>query len=288
MKKASYTVIFFSLLLLSIVMNVSSECVDVLPVIISDSGQITDEELSMLEELGWRNQVEIEDYLIVKTYCGNFLHAFADEVPLNSLLRDGYIEEIQYALWSKSSPEYNISYFGVSLTDKDFEAKGSTRNRDFDECLFQCAFSYSDIFDSTLATEDLNQLKVNEKYIFDAKYETEGVFIYYVTSCGDFVYYMPNPHITEVAYLMPYEEFCDLSKIVYENFDDSRGYGAQENVEDLYDLSKYKVGSVYIRRTIIMSCVGLIIIITCTIVFIIRQKRKKTITANEPQDKINA
>lgn len=277
MKKVIGAMMLLSLIL-CLIINASSEEIPDIPVIISDSGQITEEEFAMLE-----NQVEIEKFKIVKVYSGSFLSGFANEATLSSLLNDGYIEEVQYALWNMKNRQYDICYYGFSVTEKEFKKMPLTRNREMDERWFECAFSYEDIFDSTLATADLDQLEVTEKYFFNAGYKTEGVFVYYVTNYGDYIYYLPNPHMTDKAYLLPYEKFCDLAKIIYQNFDSSRGYGGRENIEDLYDLSEYKVGSADARRARIVSCCALIIIIPATAVFIIRKKKKKAVATTAPQ-----
>ncbi len=263
------------------IINASSASIPDIPVIISDSGQITEEERLMLEVLGRRNP--IEEFQIVKTYGGSFLSGFANEATLSSLLNDGYIEEVQYALWYMKHREYDIDYCGVSIAEKEFIEMNLSNKRELDERWFECVFSYEDIFDSTLATADLDQLEVTEKYIFNAYDETEGVFVYYVTGYGDYIYYLPNPNITDKAYLLPYEKFCDLAKIICKNFDSSRGYGGRENIEDLYDLSEYKVGSANTRRAIIISCIVLVMIIAGTAIFIIRKKKRKAIAATNPQ-----
>lgn len=280
MKKAIGVMMLFSLIL-CLIINASSKEIPDIPVIISDSGQITKEERLMLEVLGRRNP--IEEFQTVKTYGGSFLSGFANEATLSSLLNDGYIGEIQYALWSMIHPEYMVSYCGVSITEKEFMEMNLSNQRNLDERWFECVFSYEDIFDSTLATADLDQLEVTEKYIFNAYDETEGVFVYYVTSCGDYIYYLPNPNITDKAYLLPYEKFCDLAKIICKNFDSSRGYGGRENIEDLYDLSEYKVGSANTRRARIIFCIASVIIIAGTAIFIIRKKKKKATVTTNPQ-----
>ncbi len=266
---------------LCFIINASSKEIPDIPVIISDSGQITEEERLMLEVLGRRNP--IEEFQIVKTYGGSFLSGFANEATLSSLLNDGYIEEVQYASWYMKCREYGIEYCGVSVTEKEFMEMNLSNQRNLDERWFECVFSYEDIFDSTLATADLDQLEVTEKYIFNAYDETEGVFVYYVTSCGDYIYYLPNPNLPDKAYLLPYEKFCDLAKIICKNFDSSRGYGGRENIEDLYDLSEYKVGSANTRRARIIFCIASVIIIAGTAIFIICQKKKKATVTTNPQ-----
>lgn len=280
MKKVIGAMMLLSLIL-CLIINASSEEIPDIPVIISDSGQITEEEWLMLKVIGRRNQ--LEKFQIVKIYGGCFLSGFANEATLSSLLNDGYIEEVQYALWNMKDRQYDINYCGVNIAEKEFIEMNLSNQRGVDERWFECAFSYEDIFDSTLATADLDQLEVTEKYIFNAYEKTEGVFVYYVTNYGDYIYYLPNPNLTDKAYLLPYEKFCDLAKIIYQNFDSSRGYGGRENIEDLYDLSEYKVGSADARRARIVSCCALIIIIPATAVFIIRKKKKKAVATTAPQ-----
>ena len=264
-----------------------------------DPLDISEEKMAAIEEK------QYFDCTVIKLHFGSYLKGFAENKSIDELLSEQYTEHEIICARANTKPKTSQYYSIYHYTYKNGETKRNIfedNHSEFNRYL-DCINSYEKLFYSTLATADLDQLQVTQIYILDGDCSIhytgsgytsgevldfgEGFFVYYVTNQGDYVYYVPNPNLVDNDYLFPVEEFSDFAKEVYldleELGDARRYYGSHTDVEELYDLSEYKVGSADARRARIVSCCALIIIIPATAVFIIRKKKKKAVAATNPQ-----
>ena len=75
-------------------------------------------------------------------------------------------------------------------------------------------------------------------------YVFEGIFVYFVTNVGDYVYYCDCNRYGTYAegYLLPLEQFYGFAKSVYD-YQTENGHltGGAPNYGEIYDLSPYSV-----------------------------------------------
>ncbi len=248
---------------------------------------------------------QYHEYTVIKLHFGSYLKGFSENKSIDELLSEQYTEHEIICARANDKPKTSRYYSIYYYTYKNGETKRNTfedNHAEFNRYI-DCINSYEKLFNSTLATADLDQLQVTQIYILDGDCSVhytgsgytsseildfaEGFFVYYVTNQGDYVYYVPIPNLVDKDYLFPVEEFSDFAKEVYLDLeklgDGRRYYGSHTDVEELYDLSEYKVGGANTRRAIIISCIASVIIIAGTAIFIIRKKKRKAIAATNPQ-----
>jgi hypothetical protein len=118
------------------------------------------------------------------------------------------------------------------------------------------------------------KLEVKNVYCLDGEPSHDGVYIYYSTDKGDYIYYKEYL-IAEKEYLFPLNDFYEFASIVQEerNLNKDRDGGGR-SIDELYDLGKYEIKT-GLSLWITLPIAILIIIGTC-FTLIKRLKHKKT------------
>lgn len=192
--------------------------------VIYDSVNIPDNELAAVKD----NETDI----VIKIYNGFYLPGFDQRATIEELLSDKYVLKEEYMVFYNP---YSVNY--KIIEDGVVGRIYSHFTSFYEDVIYEYALSYESLFSSVEATKLLRDLSVSEIYVLDGAPSVDALYIYFVTNHGDYVYYN---NLTD-QYLMPIELFYDFVETMQKNRDPYADGGNVENIEDIIDLSNYKV-----------------------------------------------
>ena len=175
---------------------------DIFSSTVKDSVKISDDERTLIESyLG-------KDKVILKLYSGAYLLGFAESVSIEALASTEYTLEAHFFC----TDDMNSGQDPALLKVKNGEVFRISSHDVVDFTVFyRCVFFYDQLFSSLLPTAiDPNDLTISEIYCLNGSFNYEGVYVYYVTDRGDYVYYKEYIQ-AEDEYLMPVNEFYDFA-----------------------------------------------------------------------------
>ena len=227
-----------AILLCTIILTLSVMCINISATssgsVIYDSVNIPDNELAAVKD----NETDI----VIKIYNGFYLHGFAQRATIEELLSDKYVLEEEYMVFEISESSItNIKYKAIRDGVVRRLMFGTQFIEMFEEVIYEYALSYDSLFSSVKATKLLQDLSVSEIYVLDGATSCQALYIYFVTNHGDYVYYSPAPNPKQ-QYLIPLDLLCDLAETMSKNINPDED-GDIGEIEDLMDLSNYKVGN---------------------------------------------
>lgn len=219
-----------------------------------DSLCLSEEEKEPIEEMA-----EDEIAHIVKLYNGGYMYYFANEYSLDNLLDEAL--QTYYLVVPKESLAYYMIY-----TDDGLEYFYASDWLDF----YQYAVSPELVFDSSV--------EVLNVYCLDGEPSWDGVYIYYVTSEGDYVLYKEYLS-AESTFIFPLEDFCQYAEKVWaerSRYEDSFGIGV--TIQE-FNLEPYvfEDGEVIMKSATVHIWIGvavLVLFLVCVVVIKCRQSRE--------------
>ena len=211
----------------------------------------------------------------VKIYNGTFMYLFGQRKSIEQIITDENLLESYYAVKGMfSSAEYYYIRDGVSQ-------KISINPPELDSTL-KYVLSPSQI---------LNQvspfLSVQNVYYLNGDASHDGIYIYYRTTKGDYVYYQEYASDTS-GYLFPVNDFYEIAETVEsasqmekqerENLDSAHKYlfGGPTLLSDIVDISEYQVTPGRSMGLYIGLAAIAVVMTGAGIVFVIWKKRKRT------------
>lgn len=221
-----------------------------------------------------------EDDTVIRVYFGYFMFGFSQRWSLEETFNDG---------WSLKKTSYVIASSGdggnMELTTKCLnegivmeEPLPNPNGQTSSNAVYatRSAQKFYDMIDETShILSVLGPFVTVQKTVYMHGYPMDGVYIYYETNIGDYVYYK-NDWVDDEEYLVPLEEFYNFAEVEQE-YRSLRVGGSGASTYDLspYDLSNYKAIPNNVYATILYCAipVGLIL---CGGVWFFLRKRKKT------------
>jgi hypothetical protein len=200
------------------------------------------------------------DTVIMLLYNGMFMYAFAEKQTIEEIVSGNCVLSQNIMVMTDSVIKYKVERNERIVTLR--------QTTDWSK-LYKYAVKPSRILSNISP-----KLEVKNVYCLDGEPSHDGVYIYYSTDKGDYIYYKEYL-IAEKEYLFPLNDFYEFASIVQEerNLNKDRDGGGR-SIDELYDLGKYEIKT-GLSLWITLPIAILIIIGTC-FTLIKRLKHKKT------------
>jgi hypothetical protein len=201
---------------------------------------------------------------VIKIYNGSFMHGFADKVTIDKLISSDYVLEPFYMVISKTEgrvckAERNGAIISVNMSD------------------------WNKLYKTTISPQKVlqtvsSEITVKNTYCLDGEPSHDGVYLYFVTDKGDYVYYKEYVS-AENEYLFPVEKFYDFAKAVYterQEYNKIGTAGGIPPIEEIFDLKAYKIRSTNSTLSVILWTASIVILIAfVSRLFAIKKHTKK-------------
>ena len=204
-----------------------------------------------------------ETDVIIKYYGAKmFMKEFAENSTIDNIIDES---PIFYVVWSEKDPD-NPKYL---------------RNKNGEIITGFTGVDHSFLLNHTLGAEELLRSKVTFdfeiKNIYFLYGGNDGIYIYYVTSVGDYVYYKLHEK-AEKEYVFPIEKFLEFAKEAVISVPEGHYIGSHDASTALKKFSKYEVGY---TKAFTMQCITSLMIAVVILVSLyaftklhIKKKRK--------------
>ncbi|MBO5203843.1 MAG: hypothetical protein J6B72_04445 [Clostridia bacterium] len=167
---------------------------------ITDSLNISQEEYDLLKNS--------DNDVIIKLFNSIYMPFFAERKTVDDLLDQGFVCYLVPTNEDTVCSKRIIN--GTVTTAKDL----SWYKLYIYDFLYDCTLSYDTLFNSTSATSNIENLKVLEIYCLNGMVAYNGIYIYFVTDNGDYVYYNQlcyGDRSKDIGYLMPLNVFYNFA-----------------------------------------------------------------------------
>lgn len=208
-------------------------------------------------------QSQNEDYVIT-VYQGIFMSEFARGDSIEEIISDE--NNLPNGYLVKKRTEQNKEEFAL------YELKnGQTQSRSFYKKGYEAFYNYS--IEPEKIVKDKGNIK--EVYCLNGESSHDGIYIYYVTDNGDYIYYKEYAK-ADKEYLIPEKEFRTMAKTISDKrkeMNENLAVGGPIMLEDIYDVSVYEIKTDNMFKTfLIPMTVFLSVVLIVAIMFLIKRK----------------
>lgn len=230
-----------------------------------------------------------EEDTVIRFYSGYFMHGFAKGMPLEEILNDGWAHKLtEYIIISEENGKEVITYKRVRATDGELETVSDEIYEKMEKWHTEV---YKIIKDPEKKLNVLGPFITVNKVVFLDGYYTDGLYIYYETSIGDYVYYRLCPEEDE-EYLVPLDEFVEYAKEeqAIRSVTDGGNGGNETAIKKLYpyELSHYTLTPRRIWFAVLFYAVPVGVVVGIWIFIASRNKRKRNVCCGCKDDQEDA
>lgn len=219
-----------------------------------------------------------EDDTVIRVYFGYFMHGFSLEQTIEEIFNDSwYLHRTAYIIASTDADgnrilDYKYVKDGALLVDDPALNEHSNNDLYYFELSSQTFYDLSD--DSERILSVLGPDVTARKTVYMHGLPADGMYIYFETNIGNYVYYTEYPGAEE--YLFPLETFYDVAESTQAQRSGS-GVGTNLAYSNLspYNLKHYAPTPRKIFFTVLSWGIPCLLIAGIGIWFFVR-KRKKT------------
>lgn len=221
-----------------------------------------------------------EDDTVIRVYFGIFMYGFSLRQSIEDIFNDGWSLHGTYYLIASNDKNGEQSLVCKCVEDgavvsQEYES-GSFYAKSIEQ-LHKNNLTYYDLIgECERILSALGPFVTAEKTVFMHGLPVDGMYIYYETNIGNYVYYKDHPEAEE-EYLVPLETFYDYAEVVQAARSGTAG-GSRADVE-AYDLSPYSLKNYTatprkIFFTILLYGIPILLVTCVCIGFVVRKKRK--------------
>ncbi len=179
---------------------------------------------------------------VIRLYNGFYMSGFAQRATLADLLSDNYVLGEEYVIVSKNHPQNDVSIKAIRDGNAErISLSESAREAYFFQ--FNAVTNADKIFSNSQITQNTGETEVHEIYCLNGSSSHNGIYIYFVTDKGDYIFFKTH-YSSSKEYLLPLNDFYQLAGVVYAKIIEDRWSTesvASMEIEELYDLSSYRV-----------------------------------------------
>lgn len=167
--------------------------------------------------------------IVIRYYNGFYMNAFAQKTSINDIVNGECVLQKLYMVITNDS-EINYMY----------EKDGNTGS------LLSKTTNWSSIYKNITEPKSIfrninKNVKVNNIYCLDGNSSHDGIYIYYITNIGDYVYFKEYES-SEKEYLFPIDDFYNFAKSVQEEREKNKYLiGGFVDIEKIYDVNKFEI-----------------------------------------------
>lgn len=201
-----------------------------------------------------------ETDVIIKYYGAKmFMKEFAENGTIDSIIDES---PIFYVVWSEKDPD-NPKYI---------------RNKNGELITGFTGVDHSFLLNHTLGAEELLRSKITFdfeiKNIYFLYGGDDGIYIYYVTSVGDYVYYKLHEK-AEKEYVFPIEEFLEFAKEAVEYIPEGHYLGSHNASTVLKNYGKYEIGYTKVFNMWCITSLMIVVVVLISLYAFIKLHTKK-------------
>ena len=206
----------------------------------------------------------------IKIYNGHFIQYFAEDVPIHEIIQDENLLKPYYVV---KNGLQTAEYFYI----EDNQANRITINPPSLDKTLEYVTSPDKVLKALSEKASIQNI-----YYLNSESSYSGIYIYYVTDKGDYIYYQDAAN-DDAGYLFALTDFCNVAKEAYaiikgENTGNlyELPTGGPTLLSDLVDISEYQVTPGR-SMGLYIGLVAIAVVMTgAGIVFVIWKKRKRT------------
>lgn len=219
------SILFFSL---ALILN------SLIPVYATETGDnnMKNDSISIPSTIADEYKTNPSHNVIFRFYNGYFMLGFAQKATIQEIINNpDYVLEEVYATSVDGITMYRAKRNGTLTDPLDHHSEGNIfRNY---------ALSPNKLFKkSTFSSSDLT---IDSIYCLDGEPSHDGIYIYFTTNKGDYIYYKEYAS-AEKEYLFPINEFYDFAKaIADERIQNGALDGAFKPIEEIYNIANYEI-----------------------------------------------
>lgn len=213
-----------------------------------------------------------ENDTVIRFYSGYFMYGFSQGWSLEKTLNDGWSHMLtEYLIVSEENGQEVISYKRVKDGEilQDSEEYSERKQKEFTEIYKLCK-------EPEKKLSVLGPFITVNKVVFLEALRLDGLYIYYETDVGDYVYFRRSLEAYEKEYLVPLEEFVEYAKEEQAIRSVAEGGGGGPELAATYlsdyDLSSYKITPRKLCFTVLFCAVPILLLVS--VYFIVRRKKK--------------
>ncbi len=178
-----------------------------------------------------------ESETLIRVYNGFYMIGFANHETIDELIGDQYTLNEIYGVIKEES-----SCIDFNMTLVDGKPTRLMNTLQASAIIPDRILSYQNVFSASKMGFSMGELVVDKIYCLDGTSSANGLYIYYVTNKGDFVYFKQDVGVKE-EYLLPLNTFYEFAEMVQQeimNNSNLNGMGvASLNLHDIFDITDY-------------------------------------------------
>ena len=226
MKKLLLLLLFFGLMLSTIACTTAADLDHD-----KNHGDLADS-LHVAEELAAPLRTE-EDDVVIRVYDGVFMKGFSEKKPISELILEPHTRRVTYLVLQNAALEqmtYKAFHEDVLTEEDDRYGEGKV----ISTIVTKPGLALSSI---------RGALNVKEVYCLNGEAANNGIYIYFVTDQGDYVYYKEYA-TTEHEYLFTVEKFYEIAPIIQEQLErDRNNPGGVVTIENIEGIEEFRIHS---------------------------------------------
>ena len=213
-----------------------------------------------------------KDDSVIRFYSGYFMYGFSQGWSLEETLNDGWShKQTEYIIVSEEDGQEIISY--KCVVDGEHQEVSEDR---YERMHKQFTEIYKICKEPEKKLSVLGPLITVNKVVFLEALPYDGLYIYYETSIGDYVYYRCSLESDEIEYLVPLDEFVEYAKEeqAIRSVTEAGGGGNELAAKYLsdYDLSNYTITPRKLWFTVLFCSVPALLI--AGVCFFVHKRKK--------------
>ena len=208
----------------------------------------------------------------IKIYNGHFIQYFAEDVPIHEIIQDENLLKPYYVV---KNGLQTAEYFYI----EDNQANRITINPPSLDKTLEYVTSPNKVLKALS-----EKVSIQNIYYLNSESSYSGIYIYYVTDKGDYIYYQDAAN-DDAGYLFALTDFCNVAKEAYaiikgENTGNlyELPTGGPTLLSDIVDISEYQITPE--TPTVFYVCIAVTLVIaTGVVTVLLLQKKRKSLAS---------
>ena len=207
-----------------------------------------------------------EEEVVIRVYDGVFMKGFSEKKTISELVKEPYTRRVTYLVLENAALEqmtYKAIHEDVLTEVDDLYGEGKV----ISTIVTKPGLALSSI---------RGTLNVEEVYCLNGEAANNGIYIYFVTDHGDYVYYKEYA-TTEHEYLFTVEKFYEIAPIIQEQLErDRNNPGGVVSIENIEGIEEYRIQSgKTVPKTIwVLPLLFSAVVLAASLVVYVVRKRK--------------
>lgn len=186
----------------------------------------------------------VEGDTVIRLYHGKFMGGFAAGESISALTGEDYVTKQVYMTRSRRGRKTYRTISDGRLEETDEVSLDG-------DCIYNIVKNPGRVFSGKITIDNI--------WCLDGDSDERGIYIYFATDKGDYVYYRESAD-TDAEYLLPYEKFTEFARAVVN--------GPEGGADAAYDLSPFLIKEeidFFLIAAAVIAVAGTLALCGCTV-----------------------